>query len=258
MAHKGFVDYPRSTQETASNTWQGPRSSLLSPRAVAGFTVAQFPSWDHDWVGPARRRTRRFITDFYSDTDGFVIGRRDYTRRAQDSNSRTRGSRAIPRAIEFPWVRREEGHAICHRGRSVIRGQSSLVTASRRVRYCYCDNVLSCVSGSKSGRWLLIGEAIVDPESNKAATGRISRQAARKVRAFSEREKRSPVYRETSRVLSWSVRGGLRATMRQQPVDVSPRCRCWDTRPGRPARACLRHRVHIGTDRRYEYEIHNW
>lgn len=29
-------------------------------------------------MGPARRRTRRFIADFYSDTDGFVIDGRDY------------------------------------------------------------------------------------------------------------------------------------------------------------------------------------
>lgn len=33
-------------------------------------------------MGPARRRTHRFIADFYSDTDGFVIGRRDYVERA--------------------------------------------------------------------------------------------------------------------------------------------------------------------------------
>lgn len=192
MAHKGFVDYPRSTQETASNTWQGPRSSLLSPRAVAGFTVAQFPSWDHDWVGPARRRTRRFITDFYSDTDGFVNGRRDYVERR--IQIREREDPAIPRGTESRD--REEGHVICHRGRSVIRGQSSLVTASRRVRYCYCDNVLSCVSGSKSGRWLLIGETIVDPESNKANGRDFHAGSEKSARFRSSSATRSPVNRE--------------------------------------------------------------
>lgn len=75
--------------------------------------------------GPGEKKDpplyRRFLFRY---TDGFVIGRRDY--RVQ---IREREDLAIPRGIESRD--RKEGHVICHRGRSVIRGQSSPVTASR-------------------------------------------------------------------------------------------------------------------------------
>lgn len=79
-------------------------------------------------MGPARRRTRRFIADFYSDTDGFVNGRRDYVGFERRIQIREREvSAKIPRGTES----RDREGGTCHLPSRTVGDSWSVVPGDR-------------------------------------------------------------------------------------------------------------------------------